>query len=104
MTFNILQDLPGADLVEKGLDDQMAGLRSIEACLVEMASPRLVRAGILTQSSDATDSETTLYQLLQQQNPSQDIYPLYNSLRRRIVSFGRSLDHRIHAVKKTERP
>lgn len=101
MNLQFIQDLPGADLVEKGLSDQTAGVRSIEACLVEMASPRLVRAGMLNHSSEATDSEATLYELLQQQNPSQDVYPLYNSLRRRIVSFGHSLDHRI---RKAESP
>lgn len=88
-----IQDLPGADIVSKGLGDQIAGLRSPEACLVEMASPRLVAAGLLSEVCAAKDSELELYRLLGE--TEKDPYPLYNSLCRRLVSFERALDHRM---------
>ncbi|MFY8215316.1 MAG: hypothetical protein ACOVMP_01795 [Chthoniobacterales bacterium] len=104
MTNSLIQDLPGAELIEKGLLDHHAGERSIEACLVELASPRLVQAGLLDAASEETDSETMLYALLQKQSEGRDVYPLYNSMVRRVVSFEHAFDHRIRAVKKTERP
>jgi hypothetical protein len=91
--MSLIDGLPGADLIEKGLADHANGLRSPEACLVEMASPRLAAAGILNAPSAMTDTEHTLYNLLGQQNP--DPYPLYNSLCRRLVSFEQALDHRL---------
>lgn len=92
-----LSTLPGADLIEKGLADRSQGVRSPEACLVEMASPRLAAAGFLPGICPETDSEHTLYRLLGQETP--DPYPLYNSLRRRLTSFQRALDH---AMRKKE--
>jgi hypothetical protein len=96
-TLNLLDGLPGADLIEKGLADHANQKRSPEACLVEMASPRLVAAGLLAKLPQETDSELALYQLLGEQTA--DPYPLYNSLCRRLVSFEQALDHRIRKTK-----
>lgn len=98
MKHSLLDGLPGADLIEKGLADQAVHTRSPEACLVEMASPRLAAAGMLPAVSPATDSELTLYRLLEDEN--QDAYPTYNSLCRRLVSFEQALDHRLRQAGK----
>jgi hypothetical protein len=82
MKPEIFDGLPGADLIEKGLADHANMRRTPEACLVEMASPRLVVAGLLAGQPQATDSELTLYHLLGEQNA--DPYPLYNSLDHRL--------------------
>ncbi|MGH7658215.1 MAG: hypothetical protein ACREL6_08260, partial [Gemmatimonadales bacterium] len=39
-------DLPGADLVSKGLDDLHRGVESSEALLVSIGRPRLLRLGL----------------------------------------------------------
>lgn len=93
-----INDLPGAELVAKGLEDRGAGVRSPEACLVEMASPRLAAAGLLPAVCTEKDSELELYRLLGK--TEQDPYPLYNSLCRRLVSFERALDHRLRRKSK----
>jgi len=93
MTSALLDGLPGADLIEKGLADKSKDILSPESCLVEMASPRLATAGLLPEASTNTDSELTLYSILGEQ--SEDPYPLYNSLCRRLVSFEQALDHRM---------
>jgi hypothetical protein len=86
-----ISDLPGGEIITKGLTDHAAGRRTPEACLVEMASPRLAAAGLLPFASSIADSELTLYQLLGETESDPD--PLYNSLCRRLVSFERALDH-----------
>jgi len=96
MKSKLLTGLPGADLIEKGLADHAKHRRSPEACLVEMASPRLVAAGLLIDLPQNTDSEISLYQLLGEQTT--DPYPLYNSLCRRLVSFEQALDHRVRQI------
>jgi len=93
MKSALLDGLPGADLIEKGLADKADDILSPESCLVEMASPRLAAAGLLTAPSQNTDSELTLYKILGEQN--EDPYPMYNSLCRRLVSFEHALDHRM---------
>jgi hypothetical protein len=93
MQSEILDGLPGADLIAKGLADHANKRRTPEACLVKMARPRLAAAGLLAEQPQSTDSELTLYHLLGQQ--AADPYPLYNSLCRRLVSFEQALGHRL---------
>jgi hypothetical protein len=88
-----LRDLPGWELVGKGLDDHAANISSPEACLVRMASPRLVLAGLMAAPPPPVEAEVELYQLLAKEHPGRDVFPLYNSLCRRLVRFERALDH-----------
>jgi hypothetical protein len=86
--------LPGEHLLRDGLADFVAGRRTIPACLVSMARPRLVRAG-LTQSVNLNlipEPELEMYRLLRQQGG--DAYSRYNALVRELVSFEQALDHR----------
>jgi len=39
-------DLPGADLVEQGVQDLAAGRESVEALLVSIGAPRLAAPGL----------------------------------------------------------
>jgi len=89
----LLSGLPGEALVRQGLADRSADRVSIESCLVEIASPRLERAGLLDGNQAETEPERALYRLLRQSGG--DAYSRYNSLLRELVSFEHALDHRL---------
>ena len=84
-----LQYLPGGNFIEQGLEDYRDGKVTVESCLVKIASPQLVRAGVLPSSHQAIDTELVLYRLLQktESNP----YSAYLSLIRNLCSFEQSL-------------
>jgi len=88
----LLSGLPGEALVRQGLADRRADRVSIESCLVEIAGPRLERAGLL-DGNFAAEPERALYRLLRQSGG--DAYTRYNSLLRELVSFEHALDHRL---------
>jgi hypothetical protein len=95
--MTILNDLPGEALVRQGLADLAAQRRTISACLVSMASPRLRRAGLLSVSAPIiNDAELSLYGLLRAE--AGDAYSRYNSFLRELVSFERALDRRLRSV------
>ncbi len=81
--------LPGADLVEKGLDDLEAGAESQEALLVSIGAPRLAMLGVPIRNP-IKDPETRLYALLSATNEDA-AHSRYNALVRRLVSFERAL-------------
>jgi hypothetical protein len=90
---DIITGLPGEGLVREGLADREAGRATVAACLVEMARPRLERAGLLTDGLTVlSEPELSLYRLLRQQ-PG-DAYSRYNALVRELVSFEQALDRR----------
>ena len=91
----LLADLPGADLVLRGLKDLEAGPETVHLLLVALAGPRLVRAKILAAVplTLAADTELKLYRLLRQE-PG-DAYSKDNALLRQIVSFEQALDKRL---------
>lgn len=91
VTVDKLAGLPGEDLMRKGLRDAASGEVTEEACLVSMASPRLLAKGLLTADTAlVSDAELTLYHLLCRR--AEDPYSRYNSLVRRLVSFEHALD------------
>jgi len=91
---DLIAGLPSEAFVRAGLADLQAGHCSIPACLVRMASPRLVRAGLLPESGAPfiPEPELQLYQLLRAQGG--DAYSRYNALLRELVSFEQALDQR----------
>ena len=88
-----IDHLPGADLIHRGLQDHHASRHTIESHLVEIARPRLERAGLLQPAPHRLDSEIQLYQLLARDHPNP--HGRYNSLLRELVSFEHALDHRL---------
>ena len=87
--------LPGADLILKGLTDYHGGCHSIPACLVRMARPRLIRAGIMSDSPPHDDgAELELYQLVSSSEGARS-FSRYNALVRELISFEHALDHRL---------
>ena len=91
-------NLPGAELVSKGLCDLIQGSYSEEALLVLVASPRLraLAINVPTVSSVPLPYEHVLYSLLEETHGN-EAYSRYNSLIRRIVSFSRALEREMGA-------
>lgn len=83
-------DLPGADLVRKGVADLERGEESVEALLVSIGAPRLARLGIVVRSPLASP-EHRLYALLAREE-GDDAHSRYNALVRRLVSFERAAE------------
>jgi hypothetical protein len=77
--------LPGADLVEQGLEDSRRGLETVPAMLVAMASERLRELGIEAPRGVA-DAHLRLYGLLSAEL-GDGAHSRYNALRRRLISF-----------------
>jgi hypothetical protein len=92
---DLLEGLPGEALVREGLVDYQSGRRTIPACLVGMASPRLRRMGLIPQPGPGfiAEPELQLYRLLGGEGG--DAYSRYNALVRELVSFEQALDRRM---------
>jgi hypothetical protein len=88
-------DLPGAELVVKGLRDLAAERASAEALLLLVAGPRLRALGIDVPPCTAAPRpyEHRLYELLERDYGA-DAFSRYNALIRRMTSFARALERR----------
>lgn len=87
-----LRELPGCELVRRGLEDLESARESEEALLVSIGAPRLRRSG-LDVSRPLESPEHRLYSLLAADEPDA-AHGRYNALVRRLVSFERALDAR----------
>jgi hypothetical protein len=85
-----IEGLPGADLIVAGLRDLSAGVVSVEALLVSIGAPRLVRSGVRVLAVQAAP-EHRLYALLLAAH-GDGAHGRYNALIRRLVSFERALE------------
>ena len=83
--------LPGADLVEKGIDDLSRGIESVESLLVSIGAPRLRSRAGLVVTGDIANPESRLYELLAETD-SDSAHSRYNALIRRLVSFERAAE------------
>ncbi len=89
----VLSDLPGATLVERGLADARRGVWSAEALLLAVAPSRLRQLGIEVPEPLPSDPELALYARLQREGAS-DPYARYNALLRELDSFLEALTAR----------
>ena len=85
-----IDGLPGAELIQKGVDDLGHGRESVEALLVSIGAPRLARLGIDVGSPIAS-AEHRLYRLLHAED-ADAAHSRYNALIRRLVSFERAAE------------
>lgn len=87
------ENLPGADLIAKGLGDLALGIESVAGLLVLIGAPRLKRLGVSIPVKTAVPAspEHALYRALRNENPA-DAHSRYNALIRRLVSYERSLE------------
>ncbi len=81
-------ELPGGDLVERGLRDLARGHETVESLLVSIAAPRLAALGISVPAA-FPDAELRLYRILSEQH-GRAAHARYNALVRRIVSYQRA--------------
>ena len=81
-------NLPGADLVERGLNDLARGSETVEALLVSIAAPRLRSLGFAVPTT-FDDAELRLYRRLASEF-GDGAHSRYNALIRRVVSFQRA--------------
>lgn len=94
-----LKAIPGADLVERGIQDLRAERYSIEALLVSIGAPRLGAAGIPVPSP-ISSPEHKLYASLAVEKAN-GAHSAYNALVRRLVSFERAADARASASRRS---
>jgi hypothetical protein len=84
-------DLPGADLVDRGMRDLAAGRASVEALLLSRASARLRSCGVAIDKP-LPDADRELYLLLAERD-GDGAHSAYNALTRRLVSFMHAAEH-----------
>lgn len=80
--------LPGAEMVARGLADLTAGSVTIESLLVSIAAPRLRELGYAVERA-IPDAELQLYALLSARDGAA-AHSKFNALVRRMVSFQRA--------------
>lgn len=91
-----MMDLPGAELIRSGMRDIVEKRETIASELVKIGSPRLWECGLTINVSkeDALVADRRLYSLLGDLH-GLDAHARFNSLIRELVSFERSLEHRM---------
>ncbi|HEV3320217.1 MAG TPA: hypothetical protein VG053_10920 [Solirubrobacteraceae bacterium] len=85
-------DLPGHEIVAKGLGDLTAGRESESALLVAMAAPRLRTLGFEVPAGGGANPSHRLYELLVADTGG-GAHSRYNALVARMVSFARAAEH-----------
>ena len=83
--------LPGAELIEAGLQDLRAGRETIAGLLVAIGAPRLRELGLNLPDSLPRNPEHRLYELLAQDD-SDSAHSRYNAFVRRLVSYERAAE------------
>ena len=83
--------LPGAELIEAGLNDLREGRETIAALLVAIGAPRLRTIGVELPKDLPSNPEHRLYNLLAQDD-SDSAHSRYNALLRRLVSYERAAE------------
>jgi len=86
----IPDDLPGADLIQKGIHDLRENLVTIESMLVSIGAQRIREAGYDVPKALSTPEER-LYALIAQQE-GDGAHSQYNSFIRRLISFEQALE------------
>ena len=93
-SLEILNGLPGEARIREGLNDLRQSQHTIPSCLVRIARPRLVRAGMIERNDpDDLNAELQLYDLLDAEGAL--AHSRYNALIRELISFEHALDHRM---------
>jgi hypothetical protein len=87
------EHLPGGEILDQGLRDLEAGVKSVAALLVRVGAPRLAQNGIHIPAGFTLTQlpEHELYDLLVAQH-GPEAYRHYRSLTRRLVSLENAFD------------
>lgn len=87
---SLVAQLPGEDLIQRGLADLAAGIESVESLLVSIGAPRLAALGLPVENAFRSP-EHRLYALLSVEEPA-SAHSQYNALMRRLVSYERAAE------------
>lgn len=95
-TDELLDNLPGEEIVRAGMRDLANRKETIPALLVAIGRPRLNSLGLAQDLGDRMpdDPETRLYELLGQEHGN-DAHSQHNAWIGRLVNFERALEHRV---------
>ncbi len=88
-----LDQLPGGELIRRGLADYAEGRVTPESCLLAVGWSRLQRGGLPMPAKTPVsfpEPEMQLYSILRSE--AGDAYSRYNALLRRLISFEQSLE------------
>jgi hypothetical protein len=85
-------ELPGAELVEQGLEDLGAGRETEAALLLEIAAPRLRALGVDVGTGRSTSEESPEHRLYRLLSAQADAHSRYNALLARIASYARAAE------------
>ena len=89
--------LPGGEILEAGLRDLRAGIRSVDALLVLVAAPRLVRCGIVIPGLGSGNFHSALpeHDLFRSLSAAHgaEAYRHYRSLLRRLASLVQAMEN-----------
>jgi len=90
MNRSIPSDLPGADLILRGLDDLACGRQTVTCLLVLVGRPRLLRLGFSVPGLPLCESpQIELFRALEREHGLR-AYSQYNALLRRLIRFERA--------------
>ena len=87
----VVHALPGAELIEAGIEDLRRSVESVPALLVSIGAPRLRGLGLAIPEQTISRPEIRLYELLRRES-GDDAHSRYNALIRRLVSFERAAE------------
>lgn len=85
-------ELPGSELVEKGLADIAAGRQTAESLLLERFAARLADVGVELPAERTPHPEHRLYEVLTETEGDR-AHTVYNALTRRLTSYLRAREH-----------
>ncbi|MGA2454436.1 MAG: hypothetical protein ABSG93_13045 [Solirubrobacteraceae bacterium] len=88
---SVSKNLPGHELVSRGLADLSAGRESDASLLVAMAAPRLRSLGFDVPPVEGTDASHRLYEVLAERDGG--AHSRYSALVGRLISFVRAAEH-----------
>ena len=97
-----LADLPGAEIVLRGIEDLAAGRLSVEALLVAIGSPRLRFIGIEIPGPLPASPEDALYEHLAREH-GREAHGRYNAWLRRLMRFERAAEHHVYRERRLRR-
>ena len=78
--------LPGADLVDKGLEDVAGEVESVEGLMIAIAAPRLRREGVTVPAIAWPDPEMRCYRRLEEEH-GEMAHARYGALQQQVRSF-----------------
>ena len=89
-----MQNLPGYELIEKGLLDISLNRESYFTALLYSAESKLAKLGINLGGLRPPDAVSQMYGFLQSEF-GDGAHSKFNALNRRLISFCKSLEHQI---------